>query len=187
VGSPDEIVSLVDRTGAVVGRAPRWRVRRDNLMHAATVVLVRHPDGRIYVQRRSAEKDWQPSAYDVGAGGVLQHGETPSESAVRELAEELGITGTVLRPLGLSVYEDHTLRCVEHCYETTYDGEVTHADGEVVWGAWMTLPELGMLIRDAQRPFVPDTRSLLLRLCREGVHDYRQLGLGEHTLERRSG
>jgi 8-oxo-dGTP pyrophosphatase MutT (NUDIX family) len=181
VGSCDEIVSLVDRTGSVVGQAPRSVVRRDNLMHAATAVLVRHPDGRIYVHRRSAEKDWQPSAYDAAAGGILQHGEPPLVSAVRELEEELGVTGTVLRPLGLSVYEDDTTRCVEHCFETTYAGQVVHADGEVVWGTWMTLPELGILVEDPERPFVPDTGALLLRLCREGVHDYAGLALAEEA------
>ena len=34
-----EIVALVDLTGAVVGRAERSVVRRDNLLHAATAVL----------------------------------------------------------------------------------------------------------------------------------------------------
>jgi 8-oxo-dGTP pyrophosphatase MutT (NUDIX family) len=176
VGSGEEIVALVDRAGAVVGSAPRSRVRRDNLMHAATAVLVRHPDGRIYVHRRSAAKDWQPSAYDAAAGGVLQHGEDPVASAARELEEELGIVGTVLRPLGLSVHEDDTTRCVEHCFETTYDGVVTHADGEVVWGGWMTLAELGSRLTDPAWPFVPDTRALLERLWLAAVGDYAELG-----------
>ena len=60
---------------------------------------------------------------------------------------------------------------------TTYDGVVSHADGEVVWGDWMTLPELGALLRDRDWPFVPDTRTLLERLCREDIGDYRSLGL----------
>lgn len=175
--SHEEIVSLVDRRGVVVGNAPRSRVRRENLLHAATAVLVRHPDGRIYVHRRADDKDWAPSCHDAAAGGVLQHGEDPPDSAVRELAEELGITGVELRRLPTSLYEDDTTRCYEHCFEATYDGVVTHADGEVVWGTWMTLPELGRLLRTKQWPFVPDTHTLLTRLCREGVGDYAALGL----------
>ena len=173
----DEIVSLVDATGAVVGSAPRSEVRRRNLLHAATAVLVRHPDGRIYVSRRAPDKDWAPSAHDAAAGGVLQHGEPVEESARRELAEELGISGVHLRFLLVHRYEDDTLRCVEHCFETTYGGVVTHADGEVVWGAWMTLGQLGDLLRDPAWPFVPDTRALLGVLCRKGVHDYASLRL----------
>lgn len=178
VGSPEEIVALVDETGAVVGHAPRGQVRRENLRHASTAVLVRDPRGRIYVHRRAPDKDWAPSAHDAAAGGILLAGEEPHASAVRELAEELGISSTELRPLGLSVYEDDTTRVVEHCFEASYDGVVTHADGEVVWGEWMTLPRLGRFLEDPEWPFVPDTRLLLTRLCRDNVGDYALLGLG---------
>ena len=170
-----EIVALVDRSGAVVGRAERSVVRRENLLHAATAVLVRDPEGRIYVHRRSPDKDWAPSHHDAAAGGVLTYGEEPTAAASRELGEELGVTGAVLRPLGLSVYEDDTTRCVEHCYETTWSGPVRHADGEVVWGAWMTLDELAGHLADPGWLFVPDTRTLLARLASEGVGDYAGL------------
>ena len=170
-----EIVALVDRTGTVVGSAERSVVRRENLLHAATAVLVRDPEGRIYVHRRSPAKDWAPSHHDAAAGGIMAYGEQPAASAARELAEELGVTGAALRPLGLNVYEDGTTRCVEHCYETTWSGPVMHADGEVVWGAWMTLGELAERLLDPAWPFVPDTRALLARLASDGVGDYADL------------
>src|SRR3954464_1510676 len=170
-----EIVALVDRSGAVVGRAERSVVRRDNLMHAATAVLVRGSRGGIYVHRRPPDKDWAPDHHDAAAGGVLTDGEDAEPSAARELAEELGITGARLRPLGLSVYEDDTTRCVEHCFETTWSGPVRHADGEVVWGAWMSLAELDSRLAEPDWLFVPDTRALLSRLAQEGVRDYGAL------------
>lgn len=82
-----------------------------------------------------------------------------------------------LRFLLTERYEDDTVRCVLHCFTTTYGGVVTHHDGEVVWGDWMTLPELGRRLQDQDWPFVPDTRTLLARLCRDGVDDYAELGL----------
>jgi isopentenyldiphosphate isomerase len=170
-----EVVTLVDRSGAVVGRAERSVVRRDNLMHAATAVLVRDPDGRIYVHRRSPDKDWAPGAHDAAAGGVLTYGEEPLASAERELAEELGVIGAELRPLGISVFEDDSTRCVEHCFETTWGGPLHHADGEVVWGAWMTLRELADRLADPGWSFVPDTRALLQRLATAGTGDYAVL------------
>ena len=174
-GSPDELVVLLDESGAVVGSAPRSRMRRENLRHASTAVLVRRSDGRIYVHRRSPDKDWQPSAYDAAAGGVLQVGEEPEESARRELEEELGIAGVELRSVGVGRYEDDTVRCVAHAFEVVHDGPVTHADGEVVWGGWMTLTELAGRLADPAWPFVPDTRALLGRLAAEGVGDYQEL------------
>jgi 8-oxo-dGTP pyrophosphatase MutT (NUDIX family) len=105
----------------------------------------------------------------------MTYGEEPAAAAARELAEELGIEGAVLRPLGPSWFEDATTRCVEHCFEATWDGPVSWPDAEVVWGAWMTLEELGRLLRDPEWAFVPDTRQLLARLARDGVGDYRRL------------
>lgn len=171
----DEVVALVDRSGAVVGSAPRSVVRRDNLWHCATGILVRDGRDRIYVHRRSPDKDWAPGHHDAAAGGVLTLGEEPLASAHRELAEELGIHRAELRPLGLSVFEDDTTRCVEHVFETTWDGPVEHADGEVVWGAWLTLAELDARLADPGWAFVPDTRALLTRLARDGVADYATL------------
>jgi 8-oxo-dGTP pyrophosphatase MutT (NUDIX family) len=173
--SVPEIVALVDRSGVVVGQAERSVVRRDNLLHAATAVLVRDEQHRIYVHRRSPDKDWAPGAHDAAAGGVIGYGEEPTASAERELAEELGIAGVELDPLGLSVYEDDTTRCVEHCFTTMWAGSVRHADGEVVWGAWMSLPELDDHLADQEWAFVPDTRALLRRLARDGVADYGAL------------
>jgi 8-oxo-dGTP pyrophosphatase MutT (NUDIX family) len=175
VTGTEETVSLVDEHGAVVGEASRSRMRRENLRHAATGVLLRDPRGRIYVHRRSPTKDWCPGCHDAAAGGVLRPGEQPGPAAERELAEELGVVGASLRPLVTQLYEDDTVRCFEHVYEATYDGAVRHVDGEVVWGGWMALPELGRLLRDPSWRFVPDTRSLLQRLAREGVGDYRTL------------
>ena len=169
-------MALVDRDGVVVGSAPRSRMRRENLLHAATAVVVRDSAGRIYLHRRSPDKDWWPSAHDAASGGVLQDGEDPPAAAARELEEELGIAGAELRPLLSAHYEDETVRCFTHCFETTYDGEVTHRDGEVVWGDWTTLPELGGLLRDPAWTFVPDTRALLRRLSRTGAGDYARLG-----------
>jgi 8-oxo-dGTP pyrophosphatase MutT (NUDIX family) len=173
--SHDEMVALVDESGITVAVAPRAEVRRDNLRHAATAVLVRHPDGRIYVHRRTDTKDWAPGCWDAAAGGVLQAGEDPAGSATRELAEELGITGAVLVPLGTHLYEDDTTRCFEHAFEVTWDKPVTHQRSEVAEGGWMTLADLAALLADPARPFVPDTRQLLSRLAAAGVRDYGAL------------
>ena len=168
----EETVALVDERGRVVGEAPRSRLRGENLRHASTGVVLRDPQGRIYLHRRSPEKDWCPGCHDAAAGGVLRPGEEPARAAARELGEELGVVDVPLRPLLTHLYEDDTVRCFVHCFEATYDGEVRHVDGEVVWGGWTELSELGRLLRDPAWPFVPDTRAVLERLAHEGVGDY---------------
>jgi len=53
-------------------------------------VLCRDAAGRIYVHRRTDDKDVYPGMYDMTAGGVLGAGESYLEAARRELAEALG-------------------------------------------------------------------------------------------------
>ena len=171
----DEEVALVAPDGTVIGSAPRSVVRRDNLLHAATAVLVRNSAAQIYVQLRSPDKDWAPSHHDAAAGGVMTYGEEPLASALRELAEELGIHGAELRSLGTSVFQDDTTRCVEHVFETAWDGPIDFADDEVVEGNWLTLSELGARLADPDWPFVPDTRLLLEGLVSRAVGDYARL------------
>ena len=71
------------------------------LLHHTAHVVVFHPDGgRILLQKRSMEKDIQPGKWDTAVGGHLMLGEDYLEGAKRELAEELGVTGSVeLKPL----------------------------------------------------------------------------------------
>jgi isopentenyldiphosphate isomerase len=171
----EELVALVDEQGHVVGHAPRSVVRRDNLRHAATAVLLRDPDGRIYLHRRSDTKDWAPGHWDAAAGGVIAAGEEPLASAERELEEELGVAGVELRALGTHLFEDDTTRCFEHAFEAVWDGPLRHQPEEVVEGRWVALPELGSVLADPTVPFVPDTRQLLGRLAADGVGDYARM------------
>jgi 8-oxo-dGTP pyrophosphatase MutT (NUDIX family) len=104
----EEQVALYDESGRPCGVAPRSRVRAENLRHGATGIVVRDPLGRFYVHRRTDTKDVYPGLYDLCAGGVLQAGEEPLPSALRELAEELGVTGVPLESLGEGDYSDAT-------------------------------------------------------------------------------
>lgn len=154
--SADEVVALFTPSGEPAGSAPRATVRARNLWHAATAVLLRRPDGAVYVHRRTTTKDVFPGAYDCWAGGVLLAGETPAQAAARELAEELGVTGVPLTPLFVTTYEDDTTRYHAHAYLAVHDGPVVHQPEEVAWGAWVPLAQVL-----EHQPFVPDGRALL--------------------------
>ncbi|PZR52117.1 NUDIX hydrolase [Xylanimonas oleitrophica] len=155
-----ELVALYDDTGRPSGQvADRAEVRARNLRHAATAVVVRNGAGEIYVHRRTASKDVYPGLHDFCAGGVLQAGEDPHAAALREVAEELGVTGVPLEPLGEADYADARTRYRAFCFTCAYDGPVTWQPEEVAWGAWVTPQRLlGML---GEVPFVPDSPALL--------------------------
>lgn len=154
-GSADEVVALYDEAGRECGTAPRSRVRAENLRHAATAVVVRNRAGDVYVHRRTATKDLYPGRYDFCAGGVLRAGEDPLGSARRELAEELGVAGVELVPIGIADYADDRTRMREFLYECTYDGPVTWQPEEVAWGAWVAPVRFLRMLDEV--PFMPDS------------------------------
>jgi isopentenyldiphosphate isomerase len=157
----EELVGIVDESGREVAAVPRSVMRRDNLLHRATGVVVRDSTGRIYVHRRTATKDVYPGMYDCCAGGVVAAGEDVEEAARRELAEELGVEGVELRPLFVAPYADEHTRYLAHVYEARWDGTIHWQADEVDWGQWMTPAQLRDLLADPERPFVPDSGALL--------------------------
>ena len=157
----DEQVAIVDGSGRVVGSAPRAMMRRYNLRHVVVAVLVRDPAGRVYVHRRTDTKDVFPGLHDCFAAGTLRYGEEPADAAVREVAEELGVTGVPLTPLFTLRYDDERTRHVCHVFTTEWSGEVVHQPEEVAWGTWMTVDDLRAQLADPTWPFVPDGRALV--------------------------
>ena len=154
-----ELVDVYDPvTEQVVGTATRAQVRAQNLPHAATAVLLVDPVGRVYVHRRTDTKDVYPGLWDCWAGGVVDAGESPDDAAVRELAEELGVTGVPLEPLFRQWYRDEQVQYLAFGYRAQWDGPVVHQPEEVAEGLWMTLDQLRELLADPAHPFVPDGR-----------------------------
>ncbi|OLR95133.1 NUDIX hydrolase [Actinokineospora bangkokensis] len=163
-----ELVDLYaegDLSGVVTGVAPRWRVRAENLPHAATQVLLRDGRGRVYVHRRTATKDIYPGAHDAWAGGVIASGEDIDAGAQRELAEELGVTSRI-RPCFRYWYRDEQANYLACVYEATHrpaDGPVRHQPQEVAEGWWMPWDELLRRLDDPAWPFTPDGRESVRR------------------------
>ena len=87
----DEIFDVVNERDEVIGRARRADVHRQGLRHRAVHVLLFDPAGRVFLQKRSMQKDTAPGAWDSSASGHLDQGEDYDACAARELREELGV------------------------------------------------------------------------------------------------
>lgn len=159
-GAGHELVDLVDADDVVVGTITRAEMRATSARHRAVYVLVQRSDGAVLIGQRSFTKDFAPGAWDIGAGGVVAAGENYDEAAGRELAEELGVTGVPLEPLGPVRFESPGLRMVGRAYRVRHDGPFTFDDGEVLRTEWVTVAELARLL--GEREFVPDAPEVFL-------------------------
>jgi mutator protein MutT len=96
--------------------------------------------------------------------GHVEPGETPAQAAIREIAEETGITGQVLRHLGTVSYwfageERRVHKSVHHYLLSALAGELTHLrdpDQEAEDAAWVRLDDL------RERLAYPNERRLVL-------------------------
>ena len=156
----DELVDLVDEHDRVLGSITRAEMRHSSAWHRAVYVMVLDRTGRVLLQQRSFEKDLAPGAWDIGAGGVVAAGEEYDDAAQRELAEELGVRGVALEPLGAVRFEGGGLRLHGRAYLAVHDGPFTFDDGEVLRVEWIEADALAQVI--AQRPFVPDSPRIFL-------------------------
>lgn len=137
--SSQERVAVVDPSNRFACAAPRWRMRRDNLIHRACYILVFNSCGELFVHRRTDTKDVYPGFFDLAAGGVVRAGESYDAAAQRELAEELGITQQPLAALFDFFWEDAHCRVWGRVYRCVHDGPLTLQPEEIVSGHFLSL------------------------------------------------
>ncbi len=157
----EEIAALFDARGRAVGRAPRSRVRAENLHHGASGILVFNAPGQIFIHQRTWHKDVYPGRWDFTAGGVIQAGEDPDLSARRELAEELGLN-SVLHRLPDGEYRDENTNYRAFRYWTVADRTPRLQESEVLQGYWGTVAQLLERIREVPQEFMPDSVELFI-------------------------
>jgi isopentenyl-diphosphate delta-isomerase type 1 len=88
---PEEVFDVVNERDEVIGHKPRSEVHAHGLLHRAVHILVFNSSGEVFLQKRSAEKDSEPSKWTSSACGHVDSGEDYDACAVRELREEIGL------------------------------------------------------------------------------------------------
>ena len=83
-------------------------------------------------------------------GGGIEEGETPEEAALRELKEETGVTGKILRPLAIEYKPDLESRIFTFLVEIPeeavavkgIDPEMSEEEQTIIGVSWLTLKEI---------------------------------------------
>ena len=139
----EEVFDLVDKQDRIIGRAARSEVHGNPaLIHRVAHVLVFNRKGELFLQKRSPDKDVQPGKWDTSVGGHVDAGESYDDAALREMQEELGISGAGVeflhKYLHCNEYESEyvcTYRCV-------WDGPFVLHPEEISEGRFWTLESI---------------------------------------------
>ena len=90
-----ELFDICDETGQPTGKIiERTQAHKEGVRHrTAHIWVVRKQENtwQALLQKRSMKKDSFPGRFDTSSAGHIQAGDEPTESAIRELQEELGI------------------------------------------------------------------------------------------------
>ena len=156
----EELVDIVDKDDNVLYQCTRKEMRAQVLRHRAVFIAVVNSAGELLIHQRSEMKDLWPSWWDLAVGGVVSAGESYDAAALRELDEEVGVTGVPLVELGVGTYSDEEVSLVGRCFMVKYDGPLVLRDGEVVAIEWVSQNDLMQRLKE--RDFLPDSKALVL-------------------------
>ena len=137
----NELLPIVDENGNTIGKTMRSEAHGPKRpLHPVVHLHLFNSQGKLYLQRRPLWTDVQPGKWDTATGGHVGYGESISNALMREVSEELGITGYTPSFLGKYVFESNVERELVHVFSTTFDGEV-HPNDEELDGGRFWLPE----------------------------------------------
>jgi isopentenyldiphosphate isomerase len=170
-------VIIVDKDDQEIGLAMVAEVWEKGLRHRIVRIMVEDGQGRILLQRRSANMKLFPGYWDHSAGGHVDEGMTYQIAAVQEVTEELGIVRPKLEEVGY-YYSEHRaggrkLNNFSKVYHVRLAKPIIMYEPEEVSEVrWFTRNELEELIRINPRECTPGLRDVVERYyCKEKAYD----------------
>ncbi|NHF59343.1 NUDIX domain-containing protein [Flavobacteriaceae bacterium TP-CH-4] len=89
----DELIDILDSEGNPTGETTMKSVaHREGLYHPTVHVWFYTKNGKVLLQQRGKNKETHPLLWDVSVAGHVGAGEEIEESAIREVAEEIGLS-----------------------------------------------------------------------------------------------
>lgn len=95
----DELLDIVNDEDIIIGQEMRSAVHQLGLQHRGAHVFLYTEDGKMLVQKRSADRAASPSALDCSVSEHVKAGESYLEAAMRGMKEEMGVDGIEIKPL----------------------------------------------------------------------------------------
>ena len=167
--SDRERVAWVDEHDRPLGGVSRAEMRERRLIGRGTYILLFNTAGLLCVHRRTLSKAIYPGYWDVAAGGMVQAHETYAESAARELAEELGVSGVELTAHDHFYFEDTGNRLWCSAFSAVWDGPLKLQPEEVLEARFIPVEQVMQEIR--QKPYCPDSLAALKRYLKAQQSD----------------
>lgn len=159
-------MDLIDKNGVLTGeKESRDNIHRLGLLHHASGLVILGGGG-ILAQQRALSKEKNAGLWDISASGHIDAGESPIESLMREVHEELGLKIDKKDIFLLGKYwrhEKYSEKFIENELDYIYVlikdvkiSDIKIQEQEVERVEWFSFSEFAKMIQDGKvvkRPF----------------------------------
>lgn len=165
----DELVQVVDEHDSPLDGLPIAVIRRKGLWHRVARVMIDDGQGNILLQQRTLDNGLFPGRWDNSAAGVVDKDEPYDVCAVRELAEEVGISNVPLTEIGSFAsdysYKDKLLKEWQKVYRATVpaDSKLNLQTSEVHDAKWFLIAEAKKMAHDHPEQMTNGLKEVLRR------------------------
>jgi isopentenyldiphosphate isomerase len=160
---PSDFDMFQDKPASAGQTKTRHLVHRDQDWHRSVHVWIVDKQRKLVVmQKRSPQKDTYPNRWDISSAGHIEYGGDSKDTAIREVAEELGIqcsTDELLVGFTCPAQQaPHGCNCYEDVYFVARDKENCHfaiGEAEVTDVKWVEIDLLKQVLDDEDTDYVP--------------------------------
>jgi len=141
----DEYLDLVNEKDEVIGKKLRSEIYAEGLKNFRVVnAFVINSEGKLWIPRRTADKQVFPSCLDMSMGGHVESGETYDQTFKRELSEELNIDADITpwKMIGHLTPESDNMSAHMNIYEIQMDEAPQYNPKDFTEYFWLTPSEV---------------------------------------------
>lgn len=162
-------IQIVDKDDKPLHGTDMHTAYQQGLIFRVVYVIVEDKDGRILLQRRAANVATFPNCWDVSAAGHVDEGENYETAALRELQEELGISGVKLKEVDYFYTESRDNGSIRNRFSRVYKVVVpgyirlVPAPEEISEVRWLKHSEIKDFLSDNAQAIADGLRNTLER------------------------
>lgn len=151
----DEVLDIVNDEDNVIGREKRSAIHRLGCQHRGVHVFLFTADGKMLVQKRSADRASSPSLLDCSVSEHVLAGEEYLKAALRGMREELGLEGIQLERLTkFRMKYGWNDNEISELFQGMVDpGQVRFDPGEIEAISYLSMDELKKMVQNENQKF----------------------------------
>lgn len=151
----NEYLDVISEEDEVIGKETRKKVHEVGLWHRGVHVFLFTQDGKMLIQKRSADRSNSPSLLDCSVSEHVQAGESYMDAAMRGLKEEMGVENIEIKKLSkFSMNYGLNDNEISELYEGVVDSNQVKFDPvEIESVDYITSDQLKQMLREDESKF----------------------------------